>query len=109
MRRHLSSIRPARMIRDIRWKAVAPLAVAAGLVVVLITAAYLHYLQSQFQAPLDRWAPVPGGTLVICGGGRMPNEVRECFVACSGGRQARLVLIPAFQASPSDVADLAAA
>jgi cyanophycinase len=97
------------MTRDIRWKAVATVAVAAGLIAVVMTTAYLHYLRSHFAAPRDSWGPMAGGTLVICGGGRMPADVRDCFVACSGGRQARLVLIPAYQATPADVADLAAA
>lgn len=35
-----------------------------------------------------------GGSLVICGGGRLPEEVYEEFVRLAGGKQARLVLIP---------------
>jgi cyanophycinase len=35
-----------------------------------------------------------GGSLVICGGGRLPEEVYEEFVRLAGGKQARLVIIP---------------
>jgi cyanophycinase len=36
----------------------------------------------------------PGGSLVICGGGRMPEEVRDRFIELAGGRKARIVVIP---------------
>ena len=34
------------------------------------------------------------GTLVVCGGGTMPEEVYDKFVELAGGSQARIVLIP---------------
>lgn len=34
------------------------------------------------------------GALVLCGGGRLPDEVRDEFVKLGGGSQARLVIIP---------------
>lgn len=37
---------------------------------------------------------VPGGSLVICGGGKMPDPVRERFVELAGGPSARILVIP---------------
>lgn len=39
-----------------------------------------------------------GGTLVICGGGELPEEVYDEFVRLAGGRKSRLVLIPSAHA-----------
>ncbi|HEX3870862.1 MAG TPA: cyanophycinase [Pirellulales bacterium] len=36
----------------------------------------------------------PGGTLIICGGGEVPDEIAKRFVRLAGGRKARLVIIP---------------
>ena len=40
-------------------------------------------------------APLAGGTLLIAGGGQLPNLIRRRFVELAGGKQARLVIIPA--------------
>ncbi len=37
---------------------------------------------------------VPGGSLVICGGGKMPDPVRARFVELAGGPSARILVIP---------------
>src|SRR5436190_1045010 len=37
--------------------------------------------------------PVPGGTLVVCGGGALPEEIRTRFWELAGGPQARIVFI----------------
>jgi len=34
------------------------------------------------------------GALVICGGGRLPDAVRDKFIELAGGKEARLVVIP---------------
>jgi hypothetical protein len=34
------------------------------------------------------------GALVICGGGRLPDSVRDKFIELAGGKEARLVVIP---------------
>jgi cyanophycinase len=34
------------------------------------------------------------GALVLCGGGRLPDSVREKFIELSGGKSAKLVIIP---------------
>ena len=36
----------------------------------------------------------PGGSLVICGGGRLPDQVRDRFLELAGGSKARIVVIP---------------
>jgi len=35
-----------------------------------------------------------GGALMICGGGRLPDEIRNTFIELAGGREARIVVIP---------------
>ena len=35
-----------------------------------------------------------GGALMICGGGRLPEEIRDTFIELAGGREARIVVIP---------------
>jgi cyanophycinase len=37
---------------------------------------------------------VPGGSLVICGGGKLPDQVRDRFLELAGGPKARIVVIP---------------
>lgn len=55
------------------------------------------------QSPVAlRDARVPGGSLVIAGGGYVTNEVRERFVELAGGPQARIVVIPASDPQPGD-------
>ena len=42
-------------------------------------------------------APRPGlagGSLVICGGGKIPDPVRDRFIELAGGPSARIVVIP---------------
>jgi cyanophycinase len=39
-------------------------------------------------------AATPVGTLVIVGGGGMPNTIRDRFLELAGGKKARLVIIP---------------
>ncbi len=36
----------------------------------------------------------PNGVLMVCGGGAMPLEVRDHFIALAGGREANLLVIP---------------
>lgn len=61
--------------------------------------------------PVDRWPEIDflnrfgGGTLVIAGGGRLPPEIRQRFLALAGGpARARIVVIPAYQADATQVA-----
>ena len=43
------------------------------------------------------------GSLVLCGGGKLPDVIREKFVALAGGKSARLIIIPT--ASGDDTVD----
>ncbi|HLJ09940.1 MAG TPA: cyanophycinase [Planctomycetaceae bacterium] len=45
-------------------------------------------------------ARVPGGSLMIIGGGAVTPEIRRRFVELAGGSQARIVLIPGSDPSP---------
>ena len=45
---------------------------------------------------------LPGGSLVIAGGGTVPAAVRERFVELAGGPNARIVVIPASEPRPGD-------
>jgi cyanophycinase len=49
-------------------------------------------LAEEQTAPPQR--PGADGTLVICGGGRLPDEVVEAFLAAAGGKEARLIVVP---------------
>jgi cyanophycinase len=49
-----------------------------------------------------------GGTLVIAGGGDLPSIVQRRFWELAGGKKGRLVIIPAYEATPADVANLKA-
>lgn len=42
------------------------------------------------------------GALVICGGGKLPDAVRDKFVELAGGKKARLVIIPTASDDPVD-------
>jgi cyanophycinase len=46
-----------------------------------------------------------GGSLVISGGGRLPDEVRDRFLELAGGSDARIVLIPTARSLAYDDAD----
>jgi len=47
--------------------------------------------------------PTPKGTLVIVGGGGMPDEVFAAFVQASGGKGARIGVVPTASESPDEV------
>ncbi|GAC1466843.1 MAG: hypothetical protein NVSMB9_07830 [Isosphaeraceae bacterium] len=38
--------------------------------------------------------PPPGGSLVICGGGKLTEQIRQHFIDLAGGERARIVVIP---------------
>jgi cyanophycinase len=46
--------------------------------------------------------PEPGGTLLICGGGKLPDELRRRFYNRAGGKDARLVVIPGLYVGDDD-------
>jgi cyanophycinase len=49
----------------------------------------------------------PGGTLIICGGGEVPEEIARRFVRLAGGHEAHLVIIPTahYEAGALDLRD----
>lgn len=54
------------------------------------------------------WVPRHGGSLVICGGGRIPEEVKTRFIDLAGGRSARIVVIPTANGNADKLDDNAA-
>lgn len=59
-----------------------------GFAVVLIGVAALAQEPSSVDAPT-----VSAGKLVICGGGRLPERLRQQFIEFAGGRQAHVVVV----------------
>lgn len=67
----------------------------AGLMSVTVLSAWLWHLQTQAGAEVQQVVrPEPGGTLLICGGGKLPIELRRRFYDRAGGNDARIVVIP---------------
>ncbi len=74
------------------------------LMVVLLAAAVVPSVRASGQSaevpPVDGAPPAhlipfdPPGTLVICGGGELPEDVRKFFVRAAGGKKARIIVIP---------------
>src|SRR5690242_18409438 len=78
-----------------------PLALLLGLAVVL---GCLPAARSAEPAPAGDLGPeagAPAGSLVIVGGGGLPDAVRDRFLELAGGKNARVVVIP----TASDKAD----
>ena len=73
---------------------------AAALVLVLAGCA-----TSPTAAPAK--APAPKGSLVIVGGGPIPDEILDRFVALAGGRGARIVIFPMASSSADAGVELA--
>jgi cyanophycinase len=97
------------MNRASRLTLLSRMVVVLGVAIVLVLGAYLVQLRRQaVPTEEDDWRPQPGGSLVICGGGRIPDEIRERFVQLAGGAKARLVIIPAYDPSPDEKARLLA-
>ena len=49
--------------------------------------------------------PVKTGSLVIVGGGRIPDSVRDRFMALAGGKSAKLIIIPTASSAGDDRAE----
>ena len=56
----------------------------------------------------DDEGPDPAGTLILCGGGSIPEQVFDRFVRCAGGRSARIVVIPAYYPTAKEKRELIA-
>jgi cyanophycinase len=59
----------------------------------------LLVFSSMLAASLRAEDPAQPGSLVIVGGGRIPDEVRDKFMDLAGGKAAKLVIIPTASAS----------
>jgi cyanophycinase len=82
------------------------IAIAAGLGVVTWLGVDLALLKTARPASiLGQARPGSGGALVISGGGRLPDEVRDRFLELAGGEDARIVLIPTARSLAYDETD----
>ena len=91
-----------RVVKTGRWRRALRIALYAvmfaGVAILfhfganLALKAFVH--DPSHRSSLARREPTPGGSLVICGGGRLPDQVRDRFVELAGGSQARIVVIP---------------
>jgi cyanophycinase len=89
-----------------RLKAVLVLLAALGLVSLGVQGGYLLLLWHGDAAVRETYVPQPGGSLMICGGGAVPEEVCQCFLDLAGGSRARLAIIPSYDPSPKETAQL---
>lgn len=48
-------------------------------------------------------ASLSGGTLLIAGGGHLPNMIRRRFIELAGGKRAKLVIVPAHAVEPFEL------
>ena len=89
--RQILTTRAARTMRFFLYAVLA-----AGVGALIHTGANLALLANVPDASKTLSAPprMPGGSLVICGGGKMPDPVRERFVELAGGPSARILVIP---------------
>lgn len=78
------------------------------LLVALSTGAGL-WARGEIDRRVARWSFTPaaslpraGGTLVIAGGGRLPDSIKRRFLELAGGTTARIVIIPAADLDESD-------
>jgi cyanophycinase len=72
----------------------------SALVACFLIATAIQPLHAQFKLAPPTKEPTPlQGTLVIVGGGKIPDSVIEAFVKSAGGDKAKLVVIPTASAS----------
>lgn len=67
----------------------------AGVVVAAGLGCKLAFWTWAARTVIEDFGPQPGGTLLICGGGPVPDEIRRRFCQRAGGADARIVIIPA--------------
>jgi cyanophycinase len=83
-------------------------AVTLGSLLVSLTArAWIQYQSDQVPpTDLEISQRFGGGTLMICGGGRIPPEVLSTFIEMAGGRNSHLVVIPAYETNDAEIEEL---
>lgn len=80
--------------RKVSWSILCGVALA-GLMSVAELTAWLWQLRAAADVEVKQAiGPEPGGTLLICGGGKLPVELRQRFYDRAGGDDARIVVIP---------------
>jgi len=85
------------MVGAIRLRHALAGVIIAGMMILSLFGGYLVYMQQQAAASWqDDGGPDPRGTLILCGGGSIPDAVFDRFVRYAGGRSARIVVIPAY-------------
>lgn len=62
------------------------------------------FLTMFFASGLALLAQAPKGTLVIAGGGKLPPSIYQAFVEASGGKGARIAVLPAASGVPKEAA-----
>lgn len=77
----------------------------AGLIILAVLLGYRHFGVPE-TTETEFLARFRGGTLLIAGGGDMPPIVNQRFWELAGGKNGRLVIIPAYQASRADTKQL---
>src|SRR5262245_15931770 len=76
---------------------------AVGLMSVAVMAGYLVLAQYDDSNGADEWPTRrPGGALLICGGGEVPDEIYRRFVHLGRGAQGRLVVIPSYSPTAAE-------
>jgi cyanophycinase len=81
-------------------KRMLALAIVGGLAVAAGLGLKLALWSRAARAAAESFGPQPGGTLLICGGGGLPDDIRERFCQRAGGADARIVIIPAHHVEP---------
>jgi cyanophycinase len=77
--------------------------ICGGLILIPVLVFFSDFTGTQpdtLQAEAD--FRISGGSLVICGGGEVPDEVSDQFLSLAGGRKAKIVIIPTELDTPYD-------
>ena len=89
--RHILTTGATRMMRYVLY---AALVAGVGAMVHFRTSLALLANGPTGVRPMMSSARMPGGALVVVGGGKIPDSVRERFIELAGGPAARIVVIP---------------
>jgi cyanophycinase len=83
-------------------KRLLPALVVSGIGLLVAALAYSWFIAAtigQNDKNDEIVGPQAGGALIVCGGGTIPEDVRTRFIQWAGGSRAKLVVIPAYDAS----------
>jgi cyanophycinase len=80
---------------------------AVGLVSVAVMVGYLVLVQYEGFSRANSLPPrKPGGALLVCGGGNVPEEIYARFVHLCGGAEGRLIVIPSYEPNAQQITKL---